>query len=112
MISEVKKQNDVAIVTLNGSLDVSHQKMLKDKLVSASDIQDNDIVLDFSKVTFIDSSCLGTLVSLAKTLREKKGDIKLSNLSDDVRSIFQITRLDRVFDIFDNNEDAVTGFYK
>ncbi|MBU0504713.1 MAG: STAS domain-containing protein [bacterium] len=108
----VKKQHEVAIVGLTGSLDVSVQQVFKDKLVTASHAHENDVVLDFSQVTFIDSSCLGTLVSLAKNLRENKGDIKLSNLRDDVRSIFQITRLDRVFEIFENNEEAVDSFYK
>jgi anti-anti-sigma factor len=52
------------------------------------------------------------MVSLVKGLREKKGDIKLVALTDDVRSIFQITRLDRIFQIFDTVQEAVESFYK
>lgn len=112
MIIEVLKEHDVNVVRLKGSLDVSLQKKLKDKLTNISEAEENDIILDFAKVTFIDSSCLGSLVSLTKMVREKKGDIKLSNLSEDVLSIFQITRLDKVFEIFDKNEDAVKSFFR
>jgi len=112
MIAEVKKINDVMLVELVGSLDVSLQSDMKDKLSKIfSENQNGDVVLDFQKVNFIDSSCLGVLVSLARKLRETKSDIKLTNLTEDVRSIFQITRLDKIFEIFDKAQEAVNSFY-
>lgn len=108
----IAHDNQVVVVGLSGSLDVSVQKELKDKLIDASQSKETDLVVDFSGVEFIDSSCLGVLVSLAKKLREQKGDIKISRLSSDVKSIFQITRLDRVFEIFDDNKQAVDSYYK
>ena len=112
MITETKTEKDVLIISLKGALDVSLQNKLKTKLSDFADANAGDMILDFGQVTFIDSSCLGTIVSMAKKLREKKGDIKLINLSDDVRSIFQITRLDRVLEIFDDSNAAVQSFYK
>ncbi len=113
MIAEVKKMNDVMLVELVGSLDVSLQSNLKDKLVKLfSENQNGDVVLDFQKVNFIDSSCLGVLVSLARMLRESKSDIKLIYLTEDVRSIFQITRLDKIFEIFDDVQEAVNSFFR
>jgi anti-sigma B factor antagonist len=112
MINEIKKISDVVVVSLSGSLDVSQQKVFKDKLSGIAEMDGKDMVADFSNVAFIDSSCLGTLVSLARRLREKSGDIKLSNLSPDVRSIFQITRLDKVFEIFGGVQEAVDSYYK
>lgn len=113
MIAEVKKMNDVMLVELVGSLDVSLQSNMKDKLMKVfSENQNGDVVLDFQKVNFIDSSCLGVLVSLARTLRENKSDIKLIHLTEDVRSIFQITRLDKIFEIFDNAQEAVNSFFR
>lgn len=109
---ETKKENEVTILICEGSLDVSHQVDLKEKLADVIDAGHTDVIFDFHKVSFIDSSCLGVLVSLTKKLRETKGDLKLVNLSEDVRSIFQITRLDRVFEIFDNNQNAIDSFYR
>ncbi len=112
MITDVSKNQDIALVKLDGVLDVSKQKLFKEKLVGVSDEHGNDVVLDFKAVSFIDSSCLGVLVSHARKLREKKGDLKITNLAPDVRSIFQITRLDKVFEIFETPELAVNSFYR
>ena len=113
MIAEVKKISDVMVVELVGSLDVSLQSDLKGKLTKVfAENQDGDVVLDFQKVNFIDSSCLGVLVAFARKLRGTKSDIKLVNLTEDVRSIFQITRLDKIFEIFDEVQEAVNSFYR
>ncbi len=110
MITKTENRSEVIIVGLSGILEVSLQQTLKDKLIQIAREQ-NDLVLDFAEVSFIDSSCLGALVSLAKTLREQKGDVKLVRLTDDVQSIFQITRLDRIFEIFETVDSAVESFY-
>lgn len=109
---ETEKIHNIIVVKPQGSLDVSIQTPFKEKLQEIAAQNDNDVVLDFSGVQFIDSACLGALVALLKRLREHKGDIKMSCLTDDVRSIFQITRLDRVFEIFDTREEAVNSFFK
>jgi len=112
MIDNISFVNEVAVVVLKGSLDVSKQMSLKADLAKISSDSDNDLVLNFTDVNFIDSSCLGALVSLTKEVRNCKGDIKISNVNDDVRSIFQITRLDKIFEIFDDVDSAVESFYK
>ncbi|OVE80530.1 hypothetical protein BVY03_06115 [bacterium K02(2017)] len=106
------KENDVTILSGTGSLDVSVQNHLKDRIDETIHAGVKDLIFDFSEITFIDSSCLGILVSATKNLRESKGDIKLSNLSEDVRSIFQITRLDRIFEIFDLKNEAIDSYFR
>ncbi len=110
MIENIETRSEVMIVRMSGALEVSLQQTLKDRLMQIAREQ-NDLVLDFAKVTFIDSSCLGALVALTKALREDRGDVKLANLSDDVQSIFQITRLDKIFEIFANADQAVESYY-
>lgn len=108
---ETTLKEDVLVVHLSGSLEVDLQPQILNILQDESR-KESDIVVDFSKVSFIDSSCLGALVSTAKLLRAGRGDIKLSGLNDDVKSIFQITRLDRIFVIFDTVDEAVASYYK
>lgn len=109
---KTEKNQDIIVVKPEGSLDVSIQVELKDELMKIVDVTGNDIVIDFGGVGFIDSSCLGTLVALTKKIREQDGNIKIANLNDDVRSIFQITRLDKIFDVFDDVETAVQSYFK
>jgi len=55
--------------------------------------------LDLSEVTFLDSSGLGALISLNKTLRLRKGMMRLLNPAPNVRQLLELTRLDHVFEI-------------
>ena len=67
-------------------------------------------VIDLSEVEFVDSSFLGAVVSGLKKIAANKGDIKISGLQSPVRSMFEITRLYKVFEIFDEIEDALNSF--
>lgn len=55
--------------------------------------------LDLSSVTFLDSSGLGALISLHKTMRSRNGTVRLINPAANVRQILELTRLHRVFEI-------------
>ncbi len=68
------------------------------------------IVLDFSEVDFVDSSGLGAVVSLMKRLGEE-GDIAVCNLSENIRGMFRLTRLDRIFPIYDTWEAALAEMH-
>ncbi|MDO8519946.1 MAG: STAS domain-containing protein [Deltaproteobacteria bacterium] len=102
--------SDVIIIPLSGNLDVSAQSRLRDDLLKKAPLSSEKIVLDFSKVEFIDSACLGALVAVARKLRKNGGDVRIASPLEEVRSIFQITRLDKIFQIFANPEEAVTSF--
>jgi anti-sigma B factor antagonist len=58
-------------------------------------------------VTFIDSTGLGVLISLMRNLREQNRQLRIVGLNAEVRSIFEITRLFRVFDLADSVEKAI-----
>jgi anti-sigma B factor antagonist len=68
------------------------------------------ILVDFAKTGYIDSSGLGVLVSLAKRLRELGGDLRLANLNDDLQTLFELTKLDTLFQIADTRERALESF--
>ena len=68
------------------------------------------ILLNLSGVSQIDSSGLGELIASHIALNEKGGAIKLVNLTDRVREVMIITKLVTVFDIYDDEEEAVASF--
>ncbi|EEP99103.1 Anti-sigma factor antagonist [Yersinia ruckeri ATCC 29473] len=57
-----------------------------------------NILLDFSRVDFIDSSCLGALVSLLKSLNGR-GELAICSLNNNIHGMFKLTRMDRIFTI-------------
>ena len=66
----------------------------------------NELIVDLKEVRFIDSSGLGVLVSGFKNASARQGSLKLSGLQTQVRSMFELTRLHRVFDIFQTTDEA------
>jgi anti-sigma B factor antagonist len=66
------------------------------------------IVLDLSEVSFIDSSALGALISVLK-LVGGSGELVLCSTQHAVASMFKLTRMNKVFRIFDNRDDAISA---
>ena len=74
--------------------------------------QNNQIVLNLGGVSYIDSGGLGTLVALYTTAHNSGGGIKLSNLTQRVGDLLQVTKLLTVFEVFDSEEEAIQSFRK
>jgi anti-sigma B factor antagonist len=68
----------------------------------------NTIVLDLSEVTFIDSSGLGALIGSLKAMGNN-GELLLASVHETVSTMFKLTRMDKIFRIFDTPEDAVAS---
>jgi anti-sigma B factor antagonist len=68
------------------------------------------LVLDLSRVRFVDSSGLGAFISCLRKLNAKGGDLKLCGMSRQVRAVFELVRMHRVFDICATREEAVRLF--
>lgn len=100
----------VTIIGVDGQLIVGNRHDLKSKVVEAMERGDSKFVIDFSETGYIDSSGLGVLVSLSKKIREAGGDLRLAGLNEDLRTLFELTKLDTLFTILDSAEEAVAQF--
>ncbi len=69
------------------------------------------LVLDLSLLRFVDSSGLGAMLSCLRQLTAKGGDLKLCSMSQQVRSLFELVRMHRIFDIHPTREDAMAAFH-
>lgn len=70
------------------------------------------VILDFKPVQFMSSSMLGKLVLINKKCKEFKVKLKLSSISPEIRPVFKLTKLDKVFDIESDEESARKAFLK
>ncbi len=66
-------------------------------------------MIDFANTGYIDSSGLGVLVSLSKKIREQGGELRLAALNEDLRTLFELTKLDTLFKIADTRAQALEG---
>ncbi len=107
---EVTQQGDITIVEVTGQLIVGNRQELKDDVLKLLDGGARKFLIDFRDTAYIDSSGLGVLVSLSKKIREKGGEMRLSNLNEDLRTLFELTKLDTLFVIADSRDRALQGF--
>ncbi len=95
------------IVRLDERLDAASVRDHRDELVAAADNADKLLVLNMAGVDFIDSTGLGMIVSLVKRVRENKVDLAISNLSPQAQSLFELTRMTRIFSIYPDEVTAL-----
>ncbi|NQT23673.1 MAG: STAS domain-containing protein [Candidatus Omnitrophica bacterium] len=96
---KTEDKNDVKICYINGEVDINTAPQIKkifDKVIAEKKPK---IVVNFKDVSYIDSSGLATLVEMLKNIRTYGGKLKLANLSSKIKSLFEITKLDKLFDI-------------
>jgi anti-sigma B factor antagonist len=110
MAFTVVKQNGVTIVDVDGQLIVGNRQELKQKVLEELETGERKFVVDFANTGYIDSSGLGVLVSLSKKIREQGGELRLASLNEDLRTLFELTKLDTLFRIADSREEALEGF--
>jgi anti-sigma B factor antagonist len=104
---QVEKFNDVLVVDVEGQLIVGNRQELKQKVLEELENGERKFVVDFEKTGYIDSSGLGVLVSLSKKVREQGGELRLANLNEDLKTLFELTKLDTLFHIADSREAAL-----
>jgi anti-anti-sigma factor len=85
------------LITLRGEIDMRCSPTLRAALVEVVDRKPQWVIMDLSGVTYIDSSGVGTLVEFKRKLERTKGRIVLAGMQERVRSVFEITKLDRFF---------------
>ncbi len=108
--SQHQDASGVMVVRVEGQLIIGNRQALKDMVQAAVDRGERRILVDFSHTGYIDSSGLGALVSIAKRVREVGGELKLSGLNEDLRSLFELTKLDTLFVIADTPQQALANF--
>src|ERR671918_583943 len=109
-VSQQQDPSGVTVVQVDGQLIVGNRQELKALIQAALDRGERRILVDFSRTGYIDSSGLGALVSIAKRIREAGGELRLSGLNDDLRSLFELTKLDTLFAITETPEQALASF--
>lgn len=94
-------------VDLEGDLDFHTSPELRRELTKQMGEEVRQVMVDLQKVPYIDSSGLATFVELFQKIRRRKGRLILFNLCQGVRSVFEIAKLDTLFQLAKNEEEAL-----
>ena len=94
-------EGDHYLIELIGDLDIYNNKKFKEKLADIYEDLDKDLVVDCSNLEYIDSTGLGSFISLLKLTRDEEKEITVKNLKKNIKKVFKITDLDKLFNIGD-----------
>jgi anti-sigma B factor antagonist len=104
-------EGSVAVLTLKGKMmGGPEMKDLHDHVKSLMSEGSKNVVIDLSKVKWLNSSGLGALMGALTTLRGEGGDLKLANTSEKIQSLLMITKLMSIFETYETIEQAVAAF--
>ena len=95
------------IIELEGEVDVYTAPQLKQQMINLLESGAKELVVDLTKVDYLDSTALGVLIGGLKRMRERDGNMVLVCPSPRIRRVFEITGLDKIFDIYNTAEDAM-----
>lgn len=104
---ERRTDGEVDVVRLCNRLDASNAPEVRDELDSLMGEGRNRLALNLDRVSFVDSSGLSVFVHAVKAARATGGNVNLIHPSPAVRSVLQLTRLNRIFEIWDDEPSAV-----
>ena len=105
----VRDQDGWAILTVSGEIDIATAPSLRERLHGLLADDKHQLVVDLDDVGFLDSTALGVLVGVLKRARSQGGEVRIVCTQPRVRKVFEITRLDSAFDLFDSVDEAVRG---
>ncbi len=104
------EKNKVTVLSVKGRLETNDVFKFKEEMESYIDRGQQRIVLSMAELQFMNSMGLGVVVSLLKRIRKSGGDLKLVELTPNIKTLFEITRLDSIIDIFDEERQGLEKF--
>lgn len=108
-VDEDRPRPGTIVLSVSGEADLHVAPDLRDRITAAIADGADELVLDLSETTFVDSMTLGVLLGALKRLRARGGQLRLVVARPDVRRIFEITLLDRVFPIHEDRAEALAA---
>jgi len=109
-ISTVEHQNDIAVISLAGRLDLASAAAVKSRFSDEVQRGRRRLIVDLGEVPMIDSSGLGALIGGLKATRLASGDLRLARAQTQAQTILRLTMLDRVLLTYDTVEEALAAY--
>ncbi len=109
-IQSSQSDHNVATLTIEGEIDMNSCRQVQAHLLDLYKVKPRAIVVDLSKVSYIDSFGIATLVEGLQWGHNNKTKFRLASMAPAVKDVFNIANLTNVFEVFDSTEEAVKDF--
>jgi len=92
-------------------LDEANIQMIGEEIAGLIEAADTPrLLISFSNVDHLSSAALGTLITINNKVRSKSGQLRLANIDPQIYEVFVITRLNKLFEIHESTDDAISAF--
>jgi anti-sigma B factor antagonist len=103
-----RREGETVVVAVEGQLIAGNKQQLRDAVNLEIDRGARRFVIDFAETGYIDSAGLGALVSISKKIRDSQGSLRIAHLNEDLRTLFELTRLNSLF-VLDEGDGSPGG---
>ncbi len=107
-----REKDGVVILDIQGEIDLYNAPEIKETIQKLIDQQKYNVLINLAKVSYIDSSGIGALISSLSNLKKYQGALKITNVYASVKKVFELTKLTSFFEIYDSEEEALASFKK
>jgi len=105
----IDKERSYTILKIKGDVDLYSSPQVRKQILALANKKHASILVDFLEVTYMDSSGVATLVEALQLTNKNGGKLRLFNLGQSIKDVFELSRLDRVFEIYDDEHQALEG---
>ena len=105
-----READKVVILDIQGEIDLYNAPEIKDTIQKLIEQQKYNIIINLEKVSYIDSSGIGALISSLSNLKKYQGSLKIINVYASVKKVFELTKLTSFFEIYDSEDEALSKF--
>ncbi|MBF0503625.1 MAG: STAS domain-containing protein [Candidatus Omnitrophica bacterium] len=102
-----EKIHDITLVLLNGELNMDNVSRVREAFKKVLKEKKSRVIVDFDKVPFVDSSGISLLLEIVQSFAKVNGRMCLCHVNKKIISVFEITKVHKLFNIFDSHEDAL-----
>lgn len=106
---EVDKRHNCSILKIKGDVDLYSSPQVRKEIIALVNRKSANLMVDLAQVTYMDSSGVATLVEALQLANKNGGKLRLFNLRQATRDVFELSRLDKVFEICENEQQALEG---
>ena len=105
----LSKVDGFTVVAIAGEIDLNSSPQMRKAFGELIDKGTTKVIVDLKQVSYIDSSGLATLIEVMQKIKKNRGAMSLVNMSDKIRNLFEITKLDKLFSIYRTQEEALAA---
>ncbi len=107
LAKEITRNSDHILIAMSGELTIHSAPDFHKSLLDLGNTANSHWVFDLQEITYIDSAGVGTLVDIFRRSKKNGSRMSLVGMNRQVRSVFEITKLDKFFPIFESVQDAL-----